>query len=107
MNSDYQGTVSQFRQAVNNIDIFTDGEECIQFLEEMANEKACMIISGSFGQEIVPGVHNLSQVDSIFIFCENKEYHEGWTKDWPKVKGVFIAMEHLCKSIKQVAQQCE
>lgn len=77
IHSDCQDTVSHFRQAVNNIDIFNDGEECIQFLEEMANEKACMIISGSFGQEIMPLVHNLSQLNSIFIFCQNREHHEG------------------------------
>jgi hypothetical protein len=32
----------------------------------------------------------MSQVDSIFIFCDNKEYREQWTKDWTKIKGVFI-----------------
>jgi hypothetical protein len=35
-----------------------------------------MIILVSLGQHIVPRIHHMSQVDSIFIFCRNKEQHE-------------------------------
>ena len=102
-----QNTITNFRDAVNTIDMFTDGEECIQFLEEMANEKACMIISGSFGQQIVPRIHNLPQVDSIFIFCSDKTHHEEWAKDWSKIKGVFNEIRLLCEALKRAAEQCE
>jgi len=73
----------------------------------MNNDKACMIISGSIGQHIMPRIHNMSQVDSIFIFCANKKYHEQWTKDWPKIKGVFTVILPICEALKQAAQQCE
>jgi hypothetical protein len=66
-----------------------------------------MIISGSFGQQIVPHVHKMSQVDSIFIFCSNKKYHEQWTKDWAKIKGVFTDITPICEALKEAAQQCE
>jgi tetratricopeptide (TPR) repeat protein len=73
----------------------------------MDNEKACMIISGSLGQHIVPRVHDMSQVDSIFIFCGNKKRHEQWAKEWPKIKGVFTDIAPICEALKQAAQQCE
>ena len=73
----------------------------------MNQEKACMIISGSLGQHIVPRVHNMSQVDSIFIFCSNKKYHEQWTKEWSKIKGVFTEITPICEALKQAAQACE
>src|SRR5437879_1497112 len=60
-NADCRNTIIQLRRVVNTINTFTDGEECIQFLENMHNEKACMIISGSLGQHIVPRIHNMSQ----------------------------------------------
>jgi tetratricopeptide (TPR) repeat protein len=66
-----------------------------------------MIISGSLGQHIVPRVHNMSQVDSIFIFCGNKQYHEQWTKEWSKIKGVFTEIAPICEALKQASQQCE
>ena len=105
--ADCRNTTMQLRRVVNNINTFTDGDQCIQFLKDMNQEKACMIISGSLGQHIVPRVHNMSQVDSIFIFCSNKKYHEQWTKEWSKIKGVFTEITPICEALKQAAQACE
>ncbi|CAF0722733.1 unnamed protein product [Adineta steineri] len=66
-----------------------------------------MIISGSLRQHIVPRVHNMSQIDSIFIFCGNRKYHEQWTTDWPKIKGIFTHITCICEALKEVALQCE
>jgi hypothetical protein len=58
--NDCRNTITQLRRAVNTINTFTDGEACIQFLEDMQNDKACMIISGALGHQIVSRVHNMS-----------------------------------------------
>jgi tetratricopeptide (TPR) repeat protein len=105
--ADCRNTITQLRRTVNTINTFTDGEQCIHFLENMDNEKVCMIISGSLGQHIVPRVHNMSQVDSIFIFCGNKKHYEQSAKDWPKIKGIFTEIKPICEALKQAAQQCE
>jgi hypothetical protein len=105
--ADCRNTITQLQRAVNTINTFIDGEECIQFLDNITDNKACMIISGSLGQQIVPRVHNMSQVDSIFIFCDNKKRHEQWAKEWSKIKGVFNKISPICEALKQAAQQCE
>ncbi|CAF4202474.1 unnamed protein product [Adineta steineri] len=66
-----------------------------------------MIVSGSLGQHIVPCVHNMSQVDTIFIFCNNQEWHKQWAKEWPKIKGVFTDITAICEALKQAAHRCE
>jgi tetratricopeptide (TPR) repeat protein len=106
-NTDCQNTITQLRRTVNDVNTFTDGDQCIQFIHTITNNKACMIISGSLGQHIVPRVHNMSQVDSIFIFCGNKKRHEEWTKEWSKIKGVFTEIKPICEALKQASQQCE
>jgi hypothetical protein len=95
-NDDCRNTVSQLRHIVNDVNTFINGEECIEFINNMNEEKACMVISGSLGEHMVPRIHNMSQVDSIFIFCGNKKRHEQWVKDWSKVKGVFT---HICTDL--------
>jgi hypothetical protein len=72
-NEDCRNTVVQLRRIVNDINTFGDGDQCIQFIKTINDNKVCMIISGSLGEHIVPRVHNMSQVDSIFIFCGNKK----------------------------------
>jgi tetratricopeptide (TPR) repeat protein len=106
-NKDCRNTVIQLRRVVNDINTFTDSDQCIQFINTITDNKVCMIISGSFGQQIVPRVHNMSQVDSIFIFCGNKIFHEQWSKEWSKIKGVFTEISLVCEALKQASQQCE
>ncbi|UJR34206.1 hypothetical protein I4U23_021612 [Adineta vaga] len=106
-NKDCQNTMTHLQRAVNDLNTYIDGDQCIEFIETIKDRKACMIISGSLGQHTVPRVHDLSQVDSIFIFCGNKQRHEGWAKEWPKIKGVFTEIKPICEAIKQAAAQCE
>jgi hypothetical protein len=105
--ADCCNTITQLKSVINTINTYTDGEECIEFFKSMTDEKACMIISGSLGQHFVPRVHNMSQVDSIFIFCVMKQRHEEWVKEWPKIKGVFTKITPICEELKKAAQQCE
>ena len=107
-NDDSRNTINQLQQVINIVDIFTDEEKCLQFLNDKHDEKSCMmIISGSLGQHIVPQIHDLVQVDSIFIFCNNKKYHESWTQNWPKIKGIFTEITSICNVLKQTIYQCE
>ncbi len=53
-NDDCHNTISQLRRVVNVINTFIDGDQCVQFINNMDNEKACMIISGSLGEYTVP-----------------------------------------------------
>jgi hypothetical protein len=43
---DCRNTITQLRRVVHTINTFTNGEECIEFMETANNEKAWMIISG-------------------------------------------------------------
>ncbi|CAF1287117.1 unnamed protein product [Adineta steineri] len=100
-------TIKQLKRVVNNINTFTDGEECIEFIQTITNNKICMIVSGSLGQHIVPHVHGMSQVNTIFIFSNNQKWDQQWAKEWPKIKGVFTNITSICKALKQTAHQCE
>ena len=106
-NDDCRNTISQLRRVVNTINTFTNGDQCVEFIQTINNEKACMIISDSLGKYVVPRVHDLSQVDSIFIFSSNQKLHEQWAKEWPKITGVFTKMAPICEALQAVATQCE
>ncbi|CAF0822567.1 unnamed protein product [Adineta ricciae] len=104
---DSQSVLKQLRDAIGHVEIFVDDKKCVEFLENITNDKICMIISGSFGQHIVPRIHDKQQVDSIFIFCGNITYHEGWVQKWPKVKGVFTKLTSICEALKRAAHESE
>ncbi|CAF3420436.1 unnamed protein product [Rotaria socialis] len=105
---DNQNTMRSLRGVVNTIETFTDGEKCIEFIKTVQNnDKICIIVSGSYGETIVPPIHSMPQVDSIFVFCNNKSFHEGWARNWKKINGVFTNIERICEALKRATQQCE
>jgi hypothetical protein len=72
-NDEYRNSINQLQSIINTIDIFKDIDQCIDFLTEIKDETIFMIVSGSLIEQIVPFIHNISQLKSIFVFTENKE----------------------------------
>jgi tetratricopeptide (TPR) repeat protein len=106
LDEDYQNMVAQLRDVVNDVQIFTQSDECIHFLNTINVEKVFVITTGYLGQHLVPDIHDLPQLDAIYIFCGNKSRHEQWTKQWIKIKGIHTDIKPLCQALKQAAKQC-
>ena len=68
-NEECKNTINQLQYVTHTVHKFTDSEKCIEFITSIKDEKVCIIISGLLSKHVVPRVHNMSQVDSIFIFC--------------------------------------
>lgn len=69
----------------------SDGERAIQQLD--VSNRVLLIVSGAFGREIVPRIHQLEQVLAIYVFCMERETHVQWAKDFNKVKE-FLFLYH-------------
>ncbi|CAF1218310.1 unnamed protein product, partial [Adineta ricciae] len=104
---DSQNTLTKLQQIVNNVQTFTDNDQCIEFIISMTDNRVFLITSGAIARNIVPCVHDISQLNSFLIFCANKEYHEQWAKDWPKIRGVFTDIKLVCDILKNAARECE
>jgi tetratricopeptide (TPR) repeat protein len=104
---DCRNTIAQLRCIVNSINTFTNADQCVDFLTNIDDENVCMIISGALCRNLVPLIHDIVQLRSIFFFCENKTVHEQWAKSWSKIKDVFTEISSICEVLEQVAQQCE
>ncbi|CAF2736515.1 unnamed protein product [Rotaria sp. Silwood2] len=103
---DYQNTLAQLRGVVNDVDICTTPEQCIRSLKVIDDQKAFVITSGSLGRCLVPDIHDMQQLDAIYIFCGNKAAHEVWMKKWTKVKGVYTAIKPICEALQSAVKQC-
>ena len=101
-NVDCRNTLAQLCWVVSNTQVFTDENKCLDFIYKTKHEKICMIISGSLGQNIVPVVHSMPSIDSIFIYCGNKSLHETWVKKWSKVKGIHTVITPICEALSEI-----
>lgn len=51
-----------------------------------ASRRLILVVSGSFGKEIVPRIHQLEQVSAIYVFCMRFEDHKTWAEQYQKVR---------------------
>ena len=105
-NEDSQNILQQLRSIVNDINLFTDPNDCVDFLSDVQMEKVFIIISDSLGQHLVPFIHPMTQIDAIYIFCGDKRRHEEWTKSWSKIKGVYTQIDSICEALQLAVKQC-
>jgi tetratricopeptide (TPR) repeat protein len=104
---DIKYSITQLQHIVADLKTFTDADECRDFLTNIVNEKAFMIISGQLGHQILSLIQDISQLHSIYIFCEHQARHEEWVKEYRKVKGVFNQIKSICDTLKRDVRQSE
>jgi tetratricopeptide (TPR) repeat protein len=100
-NPDCQNTLTRLRRVVHTMDTFTVIDPCVDFLRKIHDEKVFMVVSGSLSLNVIPIVHSMTQIDSIFVFCGHKARYEHLMTDWSKVKGVLTHIDTICKSLYQ------
>jgi hypothetical protein len=85
-NEEFQNTLTQLRNVVNNVNIFTERNKCVDFLTEIEDMKASLIVSGTLGRQIISLIHDIPQLHTIYIFDRNTSQHQQWSKAWIKIK---------------------
>ncbi len=83
---DSQNMEQKLRPIINHFKRFQDAKECQQYIEQKTKQDRLLLIaSDQLGQEIVPFIHKLRQVSSIYIYCKDNNSHEQWTNHFTKV----------------------
>lgn len=98
---DHCNALESLRQIVNTINLFTDMDQCIDFITDLNNEQIFVIVSKSFSQIIVPVVQNIPSVNCVYILDENKDSSKQWIQHGSKVKTIFPDIKSICETLKQ------
>ncbi|CAF2636615.1 unnamed protein product [Rotaria sp. Silwood2] len=95
----------QLRSVVNTVKTFTNMNRCVDFLTDIQDEKVFMILAASISQYIVPLIHDIPQLNSIYILSENESIDNACIQQWNKVKGVFTKISSICEKLNRATQQ--
>ena len=77
----------QLRCVINHLRKFAYGLECLQYIKQRStDDRLMLIVSDEFGRELVPQIHELKQVSSIYVYCMNQSSNDQWTHEFPKVR---------------------
>jgi hypothetical protein len=80
----------KFRSSIHYLQTFDKLDECEKYIRSVSSEdRIVFIVSGHFGQYLIPQIHHLRQLSSIYIYCANKDFHQQWSQQYYKVNLVF------------------
>lgn len=104
---DSLNTIRNLRKVVHDLNTFTAVGKCMEFISSVENEKIFMICSEELSETIIPMIHNMPQINCIYLFCAHKAGQEEWTKKWPKVKGLYTDITSLYEELKKASAECD
>ena len=92
--------IAQFRQVTSSIKLFNDVDQCIDFISDIIEKKAFVILSGALTEDIISILQDIHQVNSIYLLCEEGSEVEQLTSQSPKLKGIFPEISSICEALK-------
>ncbi|CAF4451520.1 unnamed protein product, partial [Rotaria sp. Silwood2] len=99
--NDTQKTMKEFYEINNFVVFYSDFESCINYIESIKNEKILLVTCGRDASVILTRVHQLKQVDSIFIFCFKPEKYQYLLEMYTKLIGIYTKRQELINSLKE------
>ncbi|CAF0766388.1 unnamed protein product [Adineta steineri] len=106
-----QKTISiqqQLRTIVNYLKTFENEDDCEKYIQKMSkDEYIILIVNDQIGQKILPNIHHLQQLFSIYIYSPNKNIDQQWINQFNKVKSISIDYDELITQIKVDHMKCK
>ncbi|CAF1524334.1 unnamed protein product [Adineta ricciae] len=91
----------KLRQIIENLRMFENADICEKYLRKTTKESLILIVSGTFGRQILPSVHNLPQLISFYVFCQDKKGNEQWAKKYSKLSCVCTTYVELINCVSK------
>ncbi|CAF2033686.1 unnamed protein product [Rotaria magnacalcarata] len=101
----YESRLAQIQVVCSDMYIFTERDECVDFLTDADNKKTFLILEDYVGKEIIPLIHDIPYIDSIYILCIHEDQLENWTNMWNKVKSIEVEIIAIDQLLQQIIKQ--
>jgi hypothetical protein len=77
----------KLRNIINQVKTFEDPEEFVDRIRRIPQgDRIVLIVSGQLGRIVVPEIHHLRSVSSIYIYCMNQAANKKWSQAYSKVR---------------------
>jgi len=90
-NQENQEAQKKLRSIINNLKTWQCPKKFVENVERLSrDDRIVMIVSGRMGSEVVPRVHSLQQISSIYVYCMNKKANDQWAQEYRRVLVFFL-----------------
>ncbi|CAF3265969.1 unnamed protein product [Rotaria socialis] len=102
-NSDAQKKLATIYTSFKKFQSVEDCEDAIRQLTGLS--RVILIVSGGYGKDLVPRIHDLQQVSSIYVFCLQQEKYIELAKQYDKIKAIIVDLNVLTSIIESDYEQ--
>ncbi|CAF0922245.1 unnamed protein product [Adineta steineri] len=100
-NEDYEHTLKQVRTIIDDVNVFTQRDACIDFLTDAQEDiKSFLVVENTIARQLMPLINDIRQLHGVYIFNDIKTLHEEWTKKWQKVKRVHTNIDDIGQGLQ-------
>jgi hypothetical protein len=93
-------TQKRLREILTCLITFDKVDVCEKWLKKCCvDEKIILIVSGAYGEEIVPKIHDLSTIVSIYVYCLDVNRNKIWAKNYSKIRSVQSLTDNLLQEL--------
>ncbi|CAF1625311.1 unnamed protein product, partial [Adineta ricciae] len=92
---------------VKDIKIFHCIDQCIDFVSDVSEEQICLALCAHNVESLLPLIHDIPQIQSIFIKSENGSNEGLKMNRWTKFKGSFTDIADFCNQFKTNLRKSE
>ena len=104
----FHNSLIELRSVVSDVNRFTQEDEAIDFLTDMHEMSAFLIVTGVIDAQILPLIHDIPSLDAIYILASNQSQHPQCTNNnWVKIKGIYTDISSICSVLQLATKQCE
>ncbi|CAF0884186.1 unnamed protein product [Rotaria sordida] len=95
-NAENVQTQERLRKILTCLITFDTVDACEQWLKKCcSDEKILFIVSGAYGQEIIPKIHHLQAIISIYIYCLDIDRNKIWAQNFAKIRNIISSTDTL------------
>ncbi|CAF1475975.1 unnamed protein product [Adineta steineri] len=105
-NEDYKHILTQIQTDAGNVNVFTQRNECVDFLSDNEDIKSFLVVENNIAQQIISLINDIPQLDGVYIFSNNKSLDKQWTNIWQKIKSVQSNIDDLCRALQSGIKTC-
>jgi tetratricopeptide (TPR) repeat protein len=101
-----ENAIMKLRLSVNYSQVFNDRDACIDYITEFRTKKFFLILSNHVGEQMVPLINQIDQIDSIYIYFSDEIQSITWTKFYKKISGIFTDINSICEQLNKDTRRC-
>lgn len=90
---DHLSIKEKLRSTISYLEVFDQIDHCHSYIQSIStDDRIVFIVNEHFSRDIIPQIHHLQQIFSIYILCIDKELHQTWSEQYHKVFPFHVSL---------------